>query len=336
MPEHVGDVGRLELLEVVEREHRPLLIVQPEDGLAELRHFALARQTLVGRLPRRCGGIHARVGIVAPSSPAVDVSDRCTAPSISDCQRQSVWTSVPSCAASSESSGLRPSCAHEVLAGSRDVACLPTDRTGHVILPPQLVEDRATNARYGEGAEREAASRIERLDRCHEADRSGAHQLVEVRLHGEAPGELPRDVMDEIEILAKDLIASEIISGCGPGPEGAGIHGRLGHRRREAGKGQGGPAFEAGGVPSARAACRQLQGRPGATESNARKGRRASGRRPFPGALSRYGISVNAPIARCSYARHPRGCSRQETGRNCRTGKFCRADSGTSQKISAG
>ena len=143
--------------------------------------------------------------------------------------------------------------AHEVLAGARDIARLPSDRARHVILPSQLVEDRATNARYGEGAEREAASSIERLDRRHEADRAGAHQLVEVRLHGETPGELPRDVMDEIQILAKDGIACEIISGCGPGPEGTGIHGRLGHRGGRRG-GAGGPAraFEAGGVAISR------------------------------------------------------------------------------------
>src|SRR5947199_9722345 len=42
--EHVGDVGRLELLEVVQREHGPLLVVQAEDRFAEHHDLALAQQ----------------------------------------------------------------------------------------------------------------------------------------------------------------------------------------------------------------------------------------------------------------------------------------------------
>src|SRR5947209_7802649 len=46
-PEDLGNLVQLELLEVVEREHRALLFLQLEDRLAQHRHFLLAAQPFV-------------------------------------------------------------------------------------------------------------------------------------------------------------------------------------------------------------------------------------------------------------------------------------------------
>jgi hypothetical protein len=70
-----------------------------------------------------------------------------------------------------------------------------------VVLATQLVEDRSADPRNGEGAECEPSTRVEALDRCHEPDRAGAHELVEIGVHGQALGELPSDMVHQIQVL---------------------------------------------------------------------------------------------------------------------------------------
>ena len=106
---------------------------------------------------------------------------------------------------------------HQLLAGPRHLARLATYGAGHVIRAAQLIQDRAADPRHREGAEGEPPPCVEALHRAHEPDRAGAHQLVEVRLHGQALGELPGDVVDQIEVLEEESVTGRIVPNCSDG-----------------------------------------------------------------------------------------------------------------------
>jgi hypothetical protein len=111
------------------------------------------------------------------------------------------------------------------LARRRDVLALPPDRARNVVLPAQLVEDRAADARGGEGAERQPAARVEGVQRVHQAHRAGADQLVELRLHRQAAGELPRHVVHESQVLVEQAVACDRVAAIRVRrPEGGGLH----------------------------------------------------------------------------------------------------------------
>jgi hypothetical protein len=44
--------------------------------------------------------------------------------------------------------------------------------------------------------------------RVHQTDGSGAHQLIEVGVSRQSSSELPRDVMNEVEMLGEQGVAS--------------------------------------------------------------------------------------------------------------------------------
>ncbi len=57
-----------------------------------------------------------------------------------------------------------------------------------MIQAAQLIEDASANARDREGAECQAPRGIEVLERIHQSDRAGAHQLLEIGPRRERPG----------------------------------------------------------------------------------------------------------------------------------------------------
>jgi hypothetical protein len=105
-----------------------------------------------------------------------------------------------------------------------------------VIQAAKLVEDAAANARDRKRAEGQTARRIEILERVHEADRTGTHELIELDACRKRPGQLPRDVMNQIQVLRQQCIAGGGISGGVSIPKrNVGTHGNspdLSFRRR--------------------------------------------------------------------------------------------------------
>ncbi len=165
----------LELLEVVQRQHRPLLLLEAHDRFAQDRDFLFLPQLLVDGVVRiRVEQIEQRrLRLTALVGGAVD----------RDADRAfDVRLPLPQClnvhAERLRDFGIFRRAADargHGGAGGLDVAGLAAHGPRHVVLPAQLVEDRAANSRHGERAERESALRVERAHGGHETERSGAH-----------------------------------------------------------------------------------------------------------------------------------------------------------------
>ena len=98
-------------------------------------------------------------------------------------------------------------------ASGGEIACLATDGARHMILLAQLIENRAADSRGRKGAEGEAARQVEALECGHEADRAGAHQLIEIGACGNRARDLMRHMMDEAEMLFEEHRARRLIAG---------------------------------------------------------------------------------------------------------------------------
>jgi hypothetical protein len=83
------------------------------------------------------------------------------APSTSACQRQSVLQVDAQVLGQLAVLGGAAEHAHQRLARRADLARLAADGAGHVVLPPQLVEDRAADAGRRERAEGEPPRCVE-------------------------------------------------------------------------------------------------------------------------------------------------------------------------------
>jgi hypothetical protein len=86
------------------------------------------------------------------------------------------------------------------------LARLSAHRAGDVILPAQLVQNRAADSRSGERAEGESARRIETRERAHQSHCAGAHHLVDVSFRRECTRQLPRDMVDQTEMLGEEAV----------------------------------------------------------------------------------------------------------------------------------
>src|SRR5690242_11376367 len=70
-------------------------------------------------------------------------------------------------------------------------------------MSPKLVEHGPTNARNRISAEGESPRGLIARRRLHQAQGTGANELVEVNLVMQPPSELPRDVMDKANVLLR-------------------------------------------------------------------------------------------------------------------------------------
>src|SRR5690606_21528780 len=90
---------------------------------------------------------------------------------------------------------------------------------------PQVVQDRAPDARRGERAEGEPATRIEVLDRVDQTDGARADEVVDLDVDGERVHHLPRDVVDEAQVLFDERVADRRIAARPVGlPQRCGVH----------------------------------------------------------------------------------------------------------------
>ena len=71
----------------------------------------------------------------------------------------------------------------------------------------QLVEDRPTNARNGEGAEGESPHRLESIECLDQPHRAGADQLIELDVGRDPAVNLPRNVVHQADMLGQQLFA---------------------------------------------------------------------------------------------------------------------------------
>jgi len=122
------------------------------------------------------------------------------------------------------------------LLGGAQFPRLAPNRARHVVLPAELIQDGAANSRHGVGAEGQSARDVETLERIDQPDRAGTDHLVEVRLHRHAARHLPRDVVDETQMLGQKRIARGGITAGIPVPGCSRFHARtsaaVGTRRR--------------------------------------------------------------------------------------------------------
>src|SRR5690606_13746499 len=128
--------------------------------------------------------------------------------------------------------------ARQLLLRGRDLALLPPDAARHVVVLAQIVEDRAADAGRRVRAERQAAPRVEALDRVDQADAARTDEVVQLDLYAERAQDLSRHVMHERQMLREQLIARGFIAMLLKGvPERRRFHGlqfRMSERVRRA------------------------------------------------------------------------------------------------------
>ena len=113
------------------------------------------------------------------------------------------------------------------LAGGRKLSRLSPNRARDVILPPQLVQNRAADTRRREGAERESARGVETLERAHQSHCSRADHLIHVRFRGQRARQLPRHVVNETKVFSEKAVARILAAARKFGPK---LHIHLCHR----------------------------------------------------------------------------------------------------------
>jgi hypothetical protein len=106
-----------------------------------------------------------------------------------------------------------------------DPSPLDAHRAGRGVPASQVIENCSPNPEDRVGAERQTSRQVEAVQRFHQAERPGAHQLAELDRWNPA-GYFPRNVMNQTEVTHQKLGAGLWISGAavsGPERVGAGL-----------------------------------------------------------------------------------------------------------------
>jgi hypothetical protein len=106
----------------------------------------------------------------------------------------------------------------ESFPGCTDVAGLAANRAWYVIEPAQLVENAPPNARHGESAEGEPSFNIEMVESAHQAHCTGAHELIEIGMRSQRFRELPRHVVNQIQVRGEQRLSRGGVAGGVAGP----------------------------------------------------------------------------------------------------------------------
>ena len=97
-----------------------------------------------------------------------------------------------------------------------DLASPAAHRPRHPVERSQAIEDRATDARYGERLELDTAFGIEPLDGIDEAEHAGTDQVARVDAVGQAGADTAGDELDERRVVDDEAVAGDRIAGFQP------------------------------------------------------------------------------------------------------------------------
>ncbi len=100
----------------------------------------------------------------------------------------------------------------ERLAGSLDLGRARAHEPRHPVHRPQLVEDRAADALGAIRLELHAPIEIERVDRVHQAEQAGGHQVLDVHLAGQPHVHALGRVAHEVEVVLDEAVAKSFAS----------------------------------------------------------------------------------------------------------------------------
>ena len=176
---------QLELFEVVKREDDAFLIFQVENRIFEMHHFLLMRELFLDHGLFAAGQQFGRRGHVAFAFAGRSIEGNVMGTfHVGLPAPQRVHVDIQLCGEFAVV-WCPPMLAHPCLSRRADLARLAANRSRHVVLLAQFIENRPAYAGRREGAERETARGIEAFEGSHEAHGPRAHQLVEIDAHRE-------------------------------------------------------------------------------------------------------------------------------------------------------